>query len=55
MYERTEGRRETEIGLIAEELPEFLRRGNGYDLKALVALLTWKVQKLEEKLSKLLI
>jgi len=50
MYERTEGGKETEIGFIAEELPEFLRRGNGYDLKALVALLAWKVKRLEEKL-----
>ena len=45
MYERIEGRKETEIGFIAEELPEFLRRGSGYDLKALVAFLAWKTQK----------
>ena len=37
-----------EIGFIAEELPEFLRRGDGYDLKALVAILTLKVSRLEE-------
>ncbi|MCD6470282.1 hypothetical protein J7L29_05730 [Candidatus Bathyarchaeota archaeon] len=28
-YERTEGRKEVEIGFVAEELPQFLRRGNG--------------------------
>ena len=41
------------IGFMAEELPEFLRRGDGYDLKALVAILALKVSKLEEELSKL--
>ena len=50
MYERTDGRKETEIGFIAEELPEILRRGNGYDLKALVALLAWKIRRLEKRL-----
>ena len=45
IYERVEGRGGVEIGFIAEELPEFLRRGSGYDLKALVAFLAWKSQK----------
>jgi len=53
IYQRVEGRGGTEIGFIAEELPEFLRRGNGYDLKALIAILALKVSKLEEELSKL--
>ncbi len=53
IYERIEGRKEVEIGFIAEELPEFLRRGDGYDLKALVAILAWKITKIEEALSKL--
>ena len=53
MYERTEGRREMEIGFIAEELPEFLRRGDGYDLKALVAFLAWRVKRLEAIVKKL--
>jgi len=53
IYERVEGRGGTEIGFMAEELPEFLRRGDGYDLKALVAILALKVSKLEEELSKL--
>ena len=46
-------RKEVEIGFIAEELPEFLRRGGGYDLKALVAILAWKITKIEEALSEL--
>jgi len=53
IYERVEGRGGMEIGFIAEELPEFLRRGDGYDLKALVAILALKVSRLEEELSKL--
>ena len=53
IYERVEGRGGVEIGFIAEELPEFLRRGDGYDLKALVAILALKVSRLEEELSKL--
>ena len=53
IYQRVEGRGGTEIGFIAEELPEFLRRGKGYDLKALLAILALKVSKLEEELSKL--
>jgi len=53
IYERVEGRGGVEIGFIAEELPEFLRRGDGYDLKALVAILASKVSRLEEELSKL--
>ena len=48
IYERVDGRGGVEIGFIAEELPEFLRRGDGYDLKALVAILTLKVSRLEE-------
>ena len=52
MYERKQGRKGVEIGFIAEELPEFLRRGSGYDLKALVALLAWKVTKLEDAMRK---
>ena len=53
IYERVEGRGGVEIGFIAEELPEFLRRGDGYDLMALVAILALKVSRLEEELSKL--
>jgi len=53
IYERVDGRGGMEIGFIAEELPEFLRRGDGYDLKALVAILALKVSRLEEELSKL--
>jgi len=47
IYERAEGREGVEIGFMVEELPEILRRGDGYDLKALVALLAWKVRRLE--------
>jgi len=53
IYERVDGRGGVEIGFLAEELPEFLRRGDGYDLKALVAILALKVSRLEEELSKL--
>ena len=42
-----------EIGFVAEELPESLRRGDGYDLKASVAILALKVSRLEEELSRL--
>ena len=53
VYERAEGRGGMEIGFLAEELPEFLRRGNGYDLKALIAILALKVSRLEQELSRL--
>ena len=53
MYERAEGRRRIEIGFIAEEMPDFLRRGNGYDLKALIAILAWKVKHLEQAIKKM--
>ena len=53
VYERAEGRGGMEIGFLAEELPEFLRRGRGYDLKALVAILALKVSRLEQELSRL--
>jgi len=54
------GRRESKKGKLrpreeemAEELPEFLRRGRGYDLKALIAILALKVSRLEQELSRL--
>ena len=53
IYGRVEGRGGMEIGFVAEKLPEFLRRGDGYDLKALVAILALEVSRLEEELSKL--
>lgn len=53
VYERAEGRGGMEIGFLAEELPEFLRRGRGYDLKALIAILALKVSRLEQELSRL--
>lgn len=49
-YVRAEGRGGEEIGFLAEELPPHLRRGNGYDLKALVAILAAKIRQLEERL-----
>jgi len=49
-YQRKEGRKEEEIGFIAEELPPILRRDGGYDLKALVAVLAYKVARLEAAL-----
>ena len=52
IYERIEGRKEAEIGFIVEELPEFLRRNGGYDLKALVAILAWKIRRIETRLFK---
>ena len=53
-YRRQEGRGdEWEIGLLAEELPQILRRGNGYDLKAIVSVIAYKITKLEQRLSKL--
>ena len=53
VYERAEGRGGVEIGFLAEELPEFLRRGRGYDLKALIAILALKVSRIEQELSRL--
>lgn len=32
-YKRKIGKSEEEIGFIAEEMPEIMRRGSGYDLK----------------------
>ena len=52
IYERIEGRKEAEIGFMAEELPEILRRNGGYDLKALVAILAWKIRRMEDLLFK---
>lgn len=51
-YRRKIGESREEIGFIAEELPEIVRREGGYDLKALIAILVWKISKLEEKLNK---
>ncbi len=51
-YKRKIGQSREEIGFIAEELPEIVRRENGYDLKALIAILVWKISRLEEKLNK---
>jgi hypothetical protein len=39
-----------ELGFIAEEMPESVRRLGGYDLKAIVAILAYKVSKLENML-----
>jgi len=52
IYERAEGRKEAEIGFIAEEMPEILRRNGGYDLKALIAILAWKIKRIESLLFK---
>ena len=49
-FTRREGRREEEIGFLAEELPAICRRGRGYDLKAVVAVLAYKVARLEARL-----
>ncbi|GBC68394.1 hypothetical protein HRbin01_00075 [archaeon HR01] len=51
-YIRKGGRREEEIGYVAEELPPILRRGKGYDLKTLVAVLAYKIGRLEKRVSK---
>ena len=52
-YIRREGKQEEELGFIADELPQIVRRGNGYDLKSLVAILAYKIVKLEQKLARL--
>jgi hypothetical protein len=39
-----------ELGFVAEEMPESVRRVGGYDLKAVVAILAFKVSKLEKML-----
>jgi hypothetical protein len=39
-----------ELGFVAEEMPESVRRLGGYDLKAIVAILAYKVSKLENAL-----
>jgi hypothetical protein len=36
-----------ELGFVAEEMPESVRRLGGYDLKAVVAILAYKVSRLE--------
>jgi cell division septum initiation protein DivIVA len=36
-----------ELGFVAEEMPESVRRPGGYDLKAVVAILAYKVSRLE--------
>jgi cell division septum initiation protein DivIVA len=39
-----------ELGFVAEEMPESVRRVGGYDLKAVVAILAHKVSRLEKML-----
>jgi hypothetical protein len=39
-----------ELGFVAEEMPESVRRRGGYDLKAVVAILAYKVNRLEKML-----
>jgi hypothetical protein len=39
-----------ELGFVAEEMPENVRRLGGYDLKAVVAILAYKVSRLEKML-----
>jgi hypothetical protein len=39
-----------ELGFVAEEMPEIVRRVGGYDLKAVVAILAYKVSRLENML-----
>jgi len=51
-YKRIIGAQREEIGFITEELPEIIRYRNGYDLKALVAILAWKIMRIEEFLKK---
>jgi hypothetical protein len=46
-YRRDENSPE-ELGFVAEEMPESVRRVGGYDLKAVVAILAYKVSKLEK-------
>jgi hypothetical protein len=45
-YRRDENSPE-ELGFVAEEMPESVRRLGGYDLKAVVAILAYKVSRLE--------
>jgi hypothetical protein len=45
-YKRDENSPE-ELGFVAEEMPESVRRPGGYDLKAVVAILAYKVSRLE--------
>lgn len=49
---RIEGVEGELIGFIESELPEALRKPGGYSLNALVAILAYKVTKLEERLAK---
>lgn len=53
-YRRKIGRGGEEIGFIAGEMPKIFRRGDGYDLKTLIAFLAWKVTRLEEKLERVM-
>jgi len=48
-YRRDENSSE-ELGFVAEEMPELIRRVGGYDLKAVVAILAYKVSRLENML-----
>jgi hypothetical protein len=48
-YRRDENSPE-ELGFVAEEMPESVRRVGGYDLKAVVAILTYKISRLEKML-----
>jgi hypothetical protein len=48
-YRRDENSPE-ELGFVAEEMPESVRRLGGYDLKAVVAILAYKVSRLEKML-----
>jgi len=48
-YRRGENSPE-ELGFVAEEMPEIIRRVGGYDLKAVVAILAYKVSRLENML-----
>jgi hypothetical protein len=48
-YRRDENSPE-ELGFVAEEMPENVRRLGGYDLKAVVAILAYKVSRLEKML-----
>jgi regulator of replication initiation timing len=48
-YRRDENSPE-ELGFVAEEMPAIIRRVGGYDLKAVVAILTYKISRLEKML-----
>ena len=50
-YRRDENSPE-ELGFVAEEMPESVRRPGGYDLKAVVAILAYKVSRLETMLKR---